>query len=161
MHLPPSPPPGGSADNTVLLELHRSHHFCDADVDDAWGAAVRRCADIVPHLASLRLDVSATKVATLLGLGRADRLERELARRGLPSFRTLRNWYYVVTLHDLHCQGVSVASWALSTGQYPAPYYRLVKETTGLSWADLSGRSKRWLRCRALSVWCVNAVSHE
>ena len=42
--------------------------------------------------------------------------------------------------------GVSLCRMAFHSGRYPSACYRLVKELTGLTWAELRARGLRWFQ---------------
>jgi len=118
-----------------------------------WKAVLSRYHEVFQLLDEVRFDYSATYIARLVGFGRGDRLERELALRGLPPFRLLRNWMYVVRLATHHRNGVSVAKLALTSGQFPAMYYRLIRSTTGSQWNSIKDESDCTFKQRALVAW--------
>lgn len=123
------------------------------DMERAWIDVMQRCADLMPFFADSRLDVSATQVARQLGVRRAQGLERLLRMRGLPPFRLLRNWIYIVQLAQRHERGESVARWAMRRGEYPTPYYRMAIHETGQLWSVVAARGSAWCMAEAMLRW--------
>lgn len=123
------------------------------ETDREWDDVMRRCADLLPFFADLRLSVSATQVATQLGLRRAQGLERLLRERGLPPFRLLRNWIYIEHIIRRHEGGDTIAHWTMQRGEYPRPFYDLVLRETGLPWSVVATRGSAWCRDEALRRW--------
>lgn len=123
------------------------------ETDREWDEVMRRCADLLPFFADLRLSVSATQVAAQLGLRRAQGLERLLRERRLPPFRLLRNWIYIEHLIRRHEEGDTIAHWTMQRGEYPKPFYDLVFRETGLLWSVVATRGSAWCGDEALRRW--------
>lgn len=90
---------------------------------------------------------SAHDVAGRLGLRSRFQLARLLRRDGLPPLHRLAEWAtilsWVVTAEQT---GASLCHMAFGSGRHPSACYRLVKEVTGLCWADVRSRGSRWVQ---------------
>lgn len=123
------------------------------DVDRYWLELRLRMGPLAELFAELRLAVTVADACEALGLpGRAE-LSRELARRRLPPFRLLKNWFQVVEMANHSEGGTSLCNLALRRGEYPAAYYRLVSSTTGHSWTAVESKGSTWLKQVALQSW--------
>lgn len=130
--------------------------FGDAPRDSVaveWEALRTRCADILPYFAELRLNMSATRVAMGLGRGRADVLGRILTARGLPPYRVLRDWVYVVQLVERFPKGESLAKEMARRGDDPSSYYHLVRRVSRQSWLRAQAEGSRRMKVRALECF--------
>jgi hypothetical protein len=124
----------------------------DAEVYGEWQAIRDRWDGLFRLLDTVDLRLSPRSCAEQLNLGSKGALERELQQRGLPRFRVLRDWWYVVTLHE-NAKQSSLADVALARGDYPSILYRFVRATTGLRWREIAAMNGAQLRKSALRVW--------
>ena len=131
----------------------------DDTIEARWVACLARFAELLPFFASLRLKVSETQVALAMGLPNADALRRLLIKRGLPPFRLLRDWYYVVVMTERAEARSAVAKWSMRDGSYPDAYYRLAQRLTGVRWGVTVKRGSRWAKERALAAWASHMDS--
>lgn len=74
-----------------------------------WNDVMRRGADVVPHFADVRLQVTAGMVAVSMGLTGAGVLRKLLRERRLSPFREFRNWIYVLRLVEKNERHESIA----------------------------------------------------
>jgi hypothetical protein len=113
-----------------------------------------RCGNLEPVLAHGRLDLTMPEAATALGLPGARRLRRTILDRGLPPFRLLRDWWLVVVLLQRReeTEG-ALALHVLVGGRDPAPYFRMMRRTTGRTWLELCELGSAWARSAALRAW--------
>ncbi len=119
-------------------------------------ATIRALRPTMPHLPRTIVEAvlskggsigSTTKVAQQFGLPNRFHLARMLKRAGLPPLHRLAEWALVESLlrraeHD----GVSLCHVAFHSGRHPSACYRLVKDLTGLRWAELRARGLRWFQ---------------
>lgn len=131
----------------------------DAPIEARWTACLLRFADLLPFFASLRLKVSETQVARAMGLPNADTLRRLLRKRGLPPFRLLRDWYYVVVMVERAESGNAVAKWSMHDGSYPDVYYRFAQHLTGMLWSMTVKHGSQGAKERALAAWAPHMDS--
>jgi hypothetical protein len=89
---------------------------------------------------------SATVVAGALGLGSRFRLARLLKREGLPALHRIAGWVTVdAWVSAAEREGISLFRLAFRSHRHPSACYRLVKEVTGLSWAEVRRRGSSWV----------------
>jgi len=119
----------------------------------------KRYVELFVILEGVDLRLSPRRCADCLSLASAVELERELKRRGLPRFRVLRDWYYVVQLHKLAKGEASLSVLATRRGDYPSILYRFVQRTTGRSWSELRRLDSDSLCALAVSAWRANGLS--
>lgn len=124
-----------------------------SDADKHWIELRVRMGPLVELFAELRLAVTVADACVALGVTDRGELSRELARRRLPPFRSLKNWFQVVEMAGRSEGGTSLCNLAFSRGEYPAAYYRLVSSTTGHSWTEVESRGLAWLKRLALQTW--------
>lgn len=120
---------------------------------------VKRYVELFEILEGVDLRLSPRRCAQCLFLASTVELERELKRRGLPRFRVLRDWYYVVQLHELAKGEASLSELAARRGDYPSILYRFVQRTTGRSWSELRRLDSDSLCALAVSAWRANGLS--
>jgi hypothetical protein len=90
---------------------------------------------------------SAEHVATRLGLENRFQLARLLKREGLPPLHRLAEWATVLSwVIAAEERGVSLCYLAFRSRRHPSACYRLVKEITGMCWAEVRARGSRWLQ---------------
>ncbi len=90
---------------------------------------------------------SARVVAGALGLGSRFRLARLLKREGLPSLHRIAGWVRVEAwVSAAEREGTSLFRLAYRSHRHPSACYRLVKEVTGLNWAEVRRRGSGWVR---------------
>ncbi len=126
---------------------------CEGEVEMHWLELRVRMGALAELFAELRLAVTVADACAALGVSDRGELSRELARRRLPPFRLLKNWFQVVEMARRAEHGTSLCNFALSRGEYPAAYYRLVSSTTGHSWTEVESRGLAWLERLALQAW--------
>ena len=68
---------------------------------------------------------------------RRGQLKRAFAAEGLPHPRVVQDSLRVLALLDRWDGGESLAHYALSQGEDPASFYRLVRRVTGRSWSEV------------------------
>lgn len=94
---------------------------------------------------------SAREVANRVGLRSRFQLARLLKRDGLPPLHRLAEWATVLSWVTVSERtGASLCHIAFRSGRHPSACYRLVKEVTGLCWAEVLARGSRWLQQRFL-----------
>lgn len=126
--------------------------------DEQWNArTLCRWPQLFALLDSLDLRLSPRRCATLLGLKSKAELERELRIRRLPRFRLLRDWWYLLRIHE-RAQRSSLARLAASRGDYPFVLYRFVERTAGKGWREVSLLERDALREAALRAWTVSVL---
>jgi hypothetical protein len=119
-----------------------------------WQVVGDRCGNLEPVLAHGRLDLTMPEAATALGLPGARWLRRTIRDRGLPPFRLLRDWWLVVVLLQRREETAgALALHVLVGGRDPAPYFRLMRRTTGRTWLELCDLGSAWARGAALRAW--------
>lgn len=90
---------------------------------------------------------SARVVAERLGLRNRFQLARLLKRDGLPSLHRLAEWATVLSwVKTAEQTGASLCYMAFRSGRHPSACYRLVKEVTGLRWAQVRERGSPWVQ---------------
>lgn len=99
------------------------------------------------------LRLSPLDCAKRLGLHSGSEIERELRSRGLPRFRLLRDWFYVVRLHERAAAAGSLSAVAAQRGDYPSVHYRFVQRVTGRDWRELSQLDSHAVWDLAITVW--------
>ncbi len=88
----------------------------------------------------------AERVAQTLGLRNRFELARLLLRERLPSLPRMAKWATVLAwVAAAERDGVSLCRMAFRADRYPAACYRLVKEVTGLCWAEVRIRGSAWV----------------
>lgn len=123
------------------------------DIDAEWHAMRERWEELFSLLDTVNLRLSARSCAKQLGLRSDDALERELRHRGLPRYRDLRDWFYVVKLSESCGENHPLATFAFNRGDYPSVLYRFVFRVTGETWRRLSMSGAQALRQRAMIHW--------
>ncbi len=94
---------------------------------------------------------SAEAVSRFLGLHDRFELGRLLKREGLPSLRHLSAWALVLSwVQRAERDGASLCKMAFRSRRFPSACYRLVRETTGLTWAEVRARGAGWVRQQIL-----------
>ena len=87
----------------------------------------------------------ADDVAGALGLGSRFRLARLLKREGLPPLHRIAGWVTVnAWVSAAEREGSSLFRLAHRSHRHPSTCYRLVKEVTGLNWAEVRRRGSAW-----------------
>jgi len=119
-------------------------------------ATIRALRPAMPHLPRTIVEAvlskggsigSTTKVAQQFGLPNRFQLARMLKRAGLPPLHRLAEWALVESLlRTAERDGVSLCHMAFHSGRHPSTCYRLVKDLTGLRWAELRARGLRWFQ---------------
>ena len=122
---------------------------------------IERYAELFALLDGVDLRMSPRSCARCLAIASAAELERELKRRGLPRFRVLRNWYYVLRLHQQAQGNASLSIVAAQRGDYPSILYRFVQRTTGRDWREISKPERASVGNLAISAWHANGLSIE
>ncbi len=120
---------------------------------------VERYVELFEVLDDVDLRLSPRNCARRLSRASGVELERELKRRGLPRFRILRDWYYVVRLHELALATASLSGVAARRGDYPSILYRFVQRTTGRSWTEVAKLERASLWDLAVSAWRAGGLS--
>lgn len=118
----------------------------------SWRELKSSIGPLAALLDKVDLAVTARRAAHALQLRDSAALHTWLLTRGLPPYRLLRDWYYVVRLVELVESG-SLAEWTLRLGRDPATYYRFVARVTGENWRVLRLGGASSVRSRALAVW--------
>ena len=139
-------------------------HDIVASVDEPelhWLELRARMGVLAELFAELRLAVTVADACAALDVTGRGELSRELVRRRLPPFRLLKNWFQVVEMARRAERGSSLCSLALSRGEYPAAYYRLVSSTTGHSWTEVQSRGLAWVERLALQAWAPYTRFHD
>src|SRR6266513_5022202 len=94
---------------------------------------------------------SATSVSRLLGLHSRFELGRLLKRDGLPSLRRLSSWALVLSwVQRAEGEGSSLCELAARCHRHPSACYRLIRETTGLRWAEVRDLGSAGVRAQVL-----------
>ncbi len=94
---------------------------------------------------------SADAVSRFLGLHDRFELGRRLKRDGLPSLRHLSAWAMVLSwVQRAERDGLSLCKLAYRSHRHPSACYRLVRETTGLRWAEVRALGSAWVRRHVL-----------
>ena len=94
---------------------------------------------------------SADAVSRFLGLRSRFELGRLLQRDGLPSLRRLAAWALMLSwVERAEGEGTSLCKLAFHSHRYPSACYRLVRETSGLTWAEVRSRGSTWVRRQML-----------
>ncbi len=94
---------------------------------------------------------SADRVSRFLGLHSRFKLGRVLKRDGLPSLRHLSAWALVLSwVERAERDGASLCNLAFRSHRHASACYRLVRETTGLRWAEVRSLGSAWVRQRIL-----------
>lgn len=127
--------------------------YGDGEVALHWLELQVRMGALAELFAELRLAVTVADACATIGVADRSELSRELARRRLPPFRLLKNWFQVVEMVNHSERGTSLCTLALRRGEYPAAYYRLVKSTTGHSWTEVESKGIVWLKQLAFQAW--------
>lgn len=127
--------------------------YGDDEVKMHWLELRVRMGALAELFAELRLAVTVADACATIGVADRSELSRDLARRRLPPFRLLKNWFQVLEMARHAERGTSLCNLALSRGEYPAAYYRLVSSTTGHSWTEVESRGLAWLERLALQAW--------
>lgn len=104
------------------------------------------------------LRLSPLDCARRLGLHSGSEVERELRGRGLPRFRLLRDWFYVVRLHERAIAAGSLSAVAALRGDYPSVLYRFVQRVTGRDWRELSQLDSHAVWDLAVTVWSAQGA---
>lgn len=125
----------------------------DDEVEMHWLELRVRMGALADLFAELRLAVTVADACATSGVTDRGELSRELARRRLPPFRLLKNWFQIVEIVNNSERGTSLCTLALRRGEYPAAYYRLVKSTTGHSWTEVESKGIVWLKRLAFQAW--------
>jgi len=134
----------------MLAELQCTEQ---SDTDVRWNRVIRGAEQMLPLFREIDLKLSATGASKALGLEGPTALRRVCEDRGLPPFRSLRDWVYV-SLLVVRCSGEnSIAHWALARGEYPTVYYRFVRAVTAQPWREVESRGAVWVRSCAVRVW--------
>jgi hypothetical protein len=101
---------------------------------------------------------SADAVSRFLGLHNRFELGRRLKRDGLPSLHHLAAWAMVLSwVQRAERDGLSLCKLAYRSHRHPSACYRLVRETTGLRWAEVRARGSTWVRRHALEQFPPSA----
>ena len=106
-----------SAGGCLLLD---TGGYGDDEVEMHWLELRVRMGAMVELFVELRLAVTVADAGAALGVTDRGELSRELARRRLPPFRLLKNWFQVVEMANHSEGGTSLCNLALSRGEYPA-----------------------------------------
>ena len=122
---------------------------------------VESYAELFALLDSIELRLSPQQCAPRLSLTSAGALERELKRRGLPRFRVLRDWYYVLRLHEQALGNASLSGLAAQRGDYASVLYRFVQRTTGRKWKHIAKLERSSMLALAMSAWRANGLLVE
>jgi hypothetical protein len=141
-------PPSPGAIPNISEDLMNDHL-----VMQAWAAIQPRWPELFSLLDRVDLRLSPRRCAEELGLPSADELERELHRKGLVRFRPLRDWWYVVRLHDDAARRGSLASVAAERGDQRSVLTRFTRRVTGREWRRLAAASPTEIRIDALCAW--------
>ncbi len=89
---------------------------------------------------------SAEVVSRDLGLRNRFELSRLLQREGVPSLHRLSAWVLLLSwVQRAERDGTSLCHLAVQSHRHPSACYRLVKEITGLRWAQVRGRGSEWV----------------
>jgi hypothetical protein len=128
----------------------------NSSAESEWEHILAIAHDILPFLSDIRLSVTATQVASGLGLSSTEALGRLLHKRQLPRFTLLRDWFYVVTLVQQAEGGDSLAAWAMRREEYPDVYYRFIRRVTGFSWTIVQDRGCQWAKEQAIAELLPN-----
>jgi hypothetical protein len=109
-------------------------------MNDYWHELRGRWQELFMLLDAVDLKLSPRQAAEKLGLQSTGTLHRELRRRGLPVFRELRDWHYVLQLHEL-AERDTLARVAFIRDTYPSVLYRFVRRVTRWEWRTIAGLS--------------------
>lgn len=130
----------------------------DEQVLADWSKISCRWPTLFEELNKVDLRMSAGKCASALNLSSVEELERELRRRHLVRYRLLRDWWYVIRLHeDAGMQG-SLAEVARSRGDYLSVLTRFVVRVSGREWRTLARMEAVVVRGAALSAWRASGL---
>lgn len=117
-------------------------------------ANVRRRDNVLASLLDqCDLALTSRHAAAKSGFASASELERFLRHSGLPPYRLLRDWWYLVALLRRAENGESIVSFALGNRKDPAPYYRFAVRVSGQKWVELKRRGTDWATTMALNAW--------
>ena len=145
--------PDKSYDSTRPEIQAQIDNLTASEIERQWQVVEDRMGRLVPILRDLRLGRTASETATAMGLRDAASLTRELARRQLPPYRLLRNWYLLVVCSERLETERSLCKVATNLADDPSKYYRLARVVTGRPWSQrrLGGRAA--LQRDALNAW--------
>ena len=104
------------------------------------------------------LGVTPASASKALGLRQSIDLERCLARRGLPRFEVLREWYCLYALHKVSLES-SLQKWAEIQGTSAPAYHRFLKMRFRLSWSELAKMNEDHVAGRVLTAWTLCGLS--
>ena len=121
--------------------------------DPAWSVMVSKYEPLFSLLDEVDLRLSPRRCAERLALSSSAQLARELRARGLPRFRLLRDWYYVVRLHESAMRLGSLSAVAATRGDYPSVLYRFFRRVTGRDWQALAPLDCARVRSLAETTW--------
>lgn len=127
--------------------------------DRDWSLMVSKYERLFTVLDEVDLRLSPRRCAERLGLSSAAQLARELRTRGLPRFRLLRDWYYVVRLHQQALADGALSIVAAKRGDYPSVLYRFMHRVTGRDWQSLSCLDCKGVRLLAGIAWRAQGAS--
>lgn len=125
----------------------------DIDAEDEWTVFLERAGPMLVLMEDPSLGLNETSAAHRLGVYDRLGLAAWLQSRRLPSFRLLRNWYYVVRFVEMHNEGMSLGSFSLNRADAPSVLYRFVKCSTRLTWQEMRTIPVEQLKRHALQIW--------
>lgn len=128
------------------------------EIFEEWTHLRLRWPVLFKLLDQVDLRLSARRCADLLELSSTDELERELRQLGLVRFRLLRDWWFVVRLHEEAIETGSLAQVAKRRGDYQSVLTRFVARVTGRDWRVWAARDSHAMRCAAVTAWHANGL---
>jgi len=129
------------------------------DIERQWKETLSRFTELHPLFAELRLDVTAKRAASHLGLADSRALSAWLRGRHLPPFKILRDWYFVVLMVERDADGDAIARWTLHTGMNPSVYYNFVRACTQSTWTAVKVAGVLSAKQKALQIWSAHSQS--
>lgn len=118
-----------------------------------WDQVVQTAENLWPMVRECRLGFSRAAAARIRGFSSGQALDLDLRDRGLPPFRVLRDWIYLVLLLEQDARGTPLGRWVADQNGNPATYYRFVRELTGLTWGQVKTLGVAWARAEGCRHW--------